>query len=71
MAFEGRSVDFVYIDAGHDEADIRQDINDWLPKLKHGGWLAGHDYRYDVKAVVDRYFKNRVEQIKNNSWLVR
>jgi predicted O-methyltransferase YrrM len=71
MTFGGRSVDFVYIDAGHDEKDIKQDINDWLPKLKQGGWLAGHDYQYDVEKVVNEYFKNSVERIKNNSWLVR
>ena len=71
MQFNGRSVDFVYIDAGHDEGDIKQDINDWLPKLKHGGWIAGHDYQYAVARVVDKYFQNRVERIKDNSWLIR
>jgi len=70
MAFEGRSVDFVYIDAGHDEVDIKQDINDWLPKLKQGGWIGGHDYQYDVERVVDQYFKNSVQRI-GNSWLVK
>ena len=71
MQFQGRSVDFVYIDAGHDEKDIKEDINDWLPKLKHGGWIGGHDYRYAVERVVNQYFKKSVERIKNNSWLVR
>ena len=64
-------IDFVYIDAGHDEVDIKQDINSWLPKIKQGGWIGGHDYQYDVERVVNQYFKNSVEQIKNNTWLVR
>ena len=70
MAFEGRSIDFVFVDAGHDEDDVKGDILNWLPKLKHGGWIAGHDYQYAVKRVVDRFFKNRVEQY-NTCWLVR
>lgn len=34
--------DFVYIDADHDRA--REDIVAWLPKVKKGGIIAGHDY---------------------------
>jgi predicted O-methyltransferase YrrM len=70
MAFKRQSVDFVYIDAGHDEKNIRQDINDWMPKLKQGGWIGGHDYQHDVEIVVNQYFKDSVERI-GNSWLVK
>jgi hypothetical protein len=42
--FENASLDFVFIDAGHQYDDIYADISAWLPKVKPGGWLAGHDY---------------------------
>lgn len=41
---QNASVDFVFIDAGHDEQSVRADIKAWLPKVKPGGVLAGHDY---------------------------
>ena len=34
--------DFVYIDADHDRA--AEDIMCWLPKVRKGGIIAGHDY---------------------------
>lgn len=42
--FEDGSVDFVFIDAAHDYDNVRADLCAWLPKVKHGGVLAGHDY---------------------------
>ena len=42
--FENGSVDFVFIDASHEYQDVKDDILAWLPKLKKGGTLAGHDY---------------------------
>lgn len=38
------SLDFVMLDAGHEYADLRTDIDAWWPKLKPGGILATHDY---------------------------
>lgn len=43
-AFEDESVDLVFIDGEHDEANVRADIQAWLPKVKPGGILSGHDY---------------------------
>ena len=50
------SLDFVFIDAQHDFASVKQDISLWAPKVKCGGLLAGHDYNHVkfpgvVKAV--------------------
>jgi hypothetical protein len=42
--FENGSLDFVFIDGSHEYQDIKNDINAWLPKVKKGGVLAGHDY---------------------------
>lgn len=42
--FGDGSVDWVHLDARHDYASVRADIQAWLPKVKRGGWLSGDDY---------------------------
>lgn len=42
--FTDESLDFVYLDANHEEPYISLDILGWYKKLKPGGILAGHDY---------------------------
>ena len=37
------SVDFVFIDADHRYAAVKSDILAWLPKVRAGGMIAGHD----------------------------
>lgn len=49
--FDDNSLDFVFIDASHEYEDVKNDISVWLPKVKRGGILAGHDYDYVKKAV--------------------
>jgi hypothetical protein len=38
------SLDFVFIDGDHRYECVKADIEAWLPKMKIGGILAGHDY---------------------------
>lgn len=38
------SLDFVFIDADHEESAVMRDLLAWWPKVKAGGILAGHDY---------------------------
>lgn len=42
--FADASVDWVHLDARHDYASVKSDIQAWLPKIKRGGWLSGDDY---------------------------
>jgi hypothetical protein len=42
--FSDNSLDFIYIDANHAYEFVKEDINCWFPKLKNGGFFAGHDY---------------------------
>lgn len=55
-------VDFVYIDGHHSFQAATNDIAEWLPKIRPGGIIAGHDYArfrggFDNKAkeVVDAW----------------
>lgn len=43
--FKDDSLDFVFIDAIHDEAHVKEDIKLWLPKVKVGGIIAGDDFK--------------------------
>ncbi len=54
-----KTLDFVFIDADHSYEGCRADIEAWLPKLKSGGLLSGHDYantefpKFGVTRAVD------------------
>lgn len=54
--FQNEKVDFCFIDASHVPDDVRRDIEAWWPKIKCGGVLGGHDYKWPgVKGVVDAF----------------
>lgn len=40
------SVSFIYVDGNHSYKGCTADLLAWWPKVKPGGILAGHDYRY-------------------------
>lgn len=43
--FKDGECSFVYIDAAHDFDSVLNDILAWLPKMRPGGMIAGHDYQ--------------------------
>lgn len=49
--FPDEHFDYVYIDADHSYEAVKRDIEDWYPKVRVGGILAGHDY---VKRTAGR-----------------
>jgi predicted O-methyltransferase YrrM len=50
--FEDDSLDAVFIDADHSYEAVKLDIQNWMPKVRKGGILAGHDYTYSWPGVV-------------------
>jgi hypothetical protein len=42
--FEWGSLDAVYIDGDHRYLSVKADVEAWLPRLRAGGVLFGHDY---------------------------
>ena len=48
-------LDFVFIDADHQYESIKQDIELWLPKVKKGGILAGHDAEFYYSKLSEKH----------------
>ena len=66
--YDDNSLDFVFIDADHSYEKVLEDIKAWLPKIKIGGILAGHDYDFEgVKKAVWETFGDLPEH-KGHVW---
>jgi len=68
-------LDFAFIDADHSRAGVERDIAAWLPLIRPGGWIGGHDYGHPlfpgVREAVDAAFGERVETDADRTWFVR
>lgn len=68
------SCDAVFIDADHSREAVVADIHAWLPKVRPGGWIGGHDYDHPrfpgVKAAVQAAFAH-VESGHDWTWFSR
>lgn len=72
--FPDKYFDFVFIDANHTYEDVKADILAYLPKIKDGGVIAGHDYCDDWKGViqaVNEVFEGKanIEQDEVSWWI--
>lgn len=72
-------LDFVYIDGNHEYAFVADDIATYLPKLKVGGIIGGHDFYngfqrdHDgvVRAVTEFAVRNQLDlQVELPDWWV-
>ena len=76
---EDQSLDFLFIDAHHTEESVSNDIKNWLPKIKRGGFITGDDYHWfwpGVIKAVDSMFNKKDIKILNkpkpsNIWCVK
>ena len=68
--FKDDFIDLVYIDAKHDYAEVLQDITAWLPKVKKGCYIAGHDIHIDgVRQAVEEMFGTNYKTYSDTSWV--
>ena len=51
--FEGKTFDYIYIDADHTYNNVLDDLKAWYPKLKDNGVLAGHDFQDRYPGVIE------------------
>lgn len=74
VGFRNQSVDVIFIDAGHSYENVKADIQAWLPKMKKGGIMAGHDYNDSwsgvIKAVNELLGKDNIT-IENSCWFYK
>ena len=67
-----KSIDFVYIDGNHQHEMALQDIQGWLPKVKTGGIMSGHDYNMEsVNKAVSKVLSGKEAFLfKDHSWAI-
>lgn len=80
--FQKEVFDFVFIDGDHLYESVKTDIKVWLPKVKPGGIMAGHDYRKGhyktkqkwgvVEAVTESFkYTHKVHLEDDHVWWVK
>jgi hypothetical protein len=63
-------LDFIFIDGNHGYEFVKEDIQLYLPKVKKGGLIGGHDYGHvkgGVKEAVNELFDDFFEG-SNKTW---
>lgn len=72
-AIEDESLDFIYIDGDHTYRGVKEDIKNYLPKLKKGGLIAGHDYEEtnfpEVTKAVNELLGEPDKVFMDTSWI--
>ncbi len=69
---KNKTIDLIFFDAAHNCKKCENDFFAWLPKIKSGGYIGGHDYRREgVKKAVDLIFGNKVKEDIGKTWWVK
>lgn len=71
--FKNGSVDFLFLDGGHDYDSVKNDLKYWLPKMKLNGVIAGDDFNWTgvKKAIFEVFGENQIEVLgegKGRHW---
>jgi hypothetical protein len=82
QAFPDQFFDWIFLDANHTYDAVKEDLETWLPKIKTGGYLAGHDYitaealkpvgfLFGVVPAVNEFCKNHgftISLLSTDTW---
>lgn len=68
--FGDESLDMIYIDGEHTEVAVREDVTNWVPKIKKGGVISGHDGRVGGvnRACFALLGESGIKRYKDHSW---
>lgn len=66
--FEDNSLDFIYIDGNHRYPWVLKDIKNYIPKVKLGGQIAGHDFKNGEKGVQRAVKEEFGDNYDNKCW---
>jgi len=58
--FEDNSLDYVYIDGDH-SLEVMFDIYSWMPKLRMGGVLSGHDFKDGPRSGIKNIWGRQMD----------
>ena len=70
--FLDNSVATIFIDAGHSKDAVIKDIKAWLPKMKNGAIMAGHDYTaWEGVGKAVRELLGTPDKVENDCWFIK
>jgi hypothetical protein len=59
--FIDNGLDFCYIDGDHSLEGILFDLYNWIPKIKIGGIMAGHDFKCNKNSGIKDYWGEQLD----------
>jgi hypothetical protein len=68
------TLDFVFLDGDHSYEGVMADLEAWIPKIKKGGFIGGHDYanpnyvKLGVDKAVTEWFKHEPQRGSDMTW---
>ena len=69
--YKSNSLDFIFIDASHDERSVREDLTYWMPRLKEDGMIAGDDVDSEgVANALKWFFDTKELEIVGRQWFL-
>jgi predicted O-methyltransferase YrrM len=63
-------LDLIYVDGDHRYEAVLADLKGWLPKLRAGGVMAGHDWSFPAvkKALAEVFVGKEAVLFQGDSW---